>query len=215
MKRVVCLAGVGGVGKSSIVDAIERDMPDVKIVRSQSRKAYTRTNTTEKAALAQTEEERKAFQADIWLNYKLEWMQRTATDTPAPAVTLFERSPYDYVAYQISVLPSLSLKEISDLLVEADKLLQTPGVSLTVLYVPFPVPWGDGNSPSDSTRHAPSGKNYVWDSLIRRLMMGSTWSHPLHEVTIEDRVKRLKEWLDPEARSGTGRLQWMHFCTQL
>lgn len=211
-KRIVYLAGVGGVGKTTIVNAIEQSMPHVKIVRSQSRKAYARTATTEKVALQQTEDERKAFQTNIWKEYLHEWGNVVNGDDE---VVLFERSPYDYVAYQISVLPNLTVEEMATLSTTIKFMEENKAFNQTVLYVPFPVPWGNGDSESDATRFAPSGKNFVWDSLLRRLMLGTTWVHPLHEVKREDRIKRVKEWLDLEARSGMGELRWTHFCTQL
>lgn len=215
MQRVVYLAGVGGVGKTTMVDAIEKSMPDVMIVRSASRKAYVDKGVTERQALAETEDQRIEFQTQIFKDYKQSWDDAIYSDAQ---VILFERSPFDYLSYQAATLPTLSLAAYEAGQYVAQHMMAFADLHQTILYVPFPVPWERAETASESedeVRYAPSGKNLAWDSVLRRMIWGKGQVHPVTGSSVGERVSQLKACLAPNYSNFNWESQWTHFSTRL
>ncbi len=178
--RRVFFTGAGGVGKTSVILALE------KLLAAGGVKSYTFLSvardffrsmglTTEQAGLERRESDRKAFQMELFQFYcqRLVAAQEEAKAAGAK-VFISDRSPHDHLAYLIYNSPNLlTLAELQGLRLKANELFNnyTNGCAenCSVFHFPCVTPWICEATTKDDMRHAPPGKNFMVDALIESL----------------------------------------------
>lgn len=176
---VVFLAGVGGVGKTSVINILKKLEPDIQVMPSITRTVYAKMGLTEeKQAMALTAEQRQEFQSLIFKTY-LEETAKFITENRGKGPVVIDRSPFDHVSYKTYILPEMSVEEHVSLVIEAQNFMQRFGEESLTLLFPFPVPWAWNSTNSDGMRYAPAGKNLAWHGLLAMLV--ETRSHSRYE----------------------------------
>lgn len=177
--RRVFFTGAGGVGKTSVILALE------KLLAAKGLKSYTFLSvsreffksmglTTEQAGLERRESDRKVFQRDLFQFYcqRLLTAQEEAKAIGAQ-VFISDRSPHDHLAYLVYNSPNLlTLDELQELRLKACEMFNytNGGVDdCSVFHFPCVTPWICEATVKDEMRHAPPGKNFMVDALIESL----------------------------------------------
>lgn len=180
-------AGVGGVGKTSVVQKIVEFAPafgrSVAVMPSITRSVYARLGITgEKTATEMTPEMQFTLQREIQKTY-YESSVKFVLDNIDKDVVMIDRSPLDHISYLLHNLAfHMSLQECLDATGHAwDWLhdLRQACSALVILYYGYPEPWhiaaGERES-SDGFRFDSGGKNFMWDCILQSLLNNTVYA---------------------------------------
>ena len=207
--KIIFLSGSGGTGKTSVLKPIcdkigtyANGEARVETVPSPTRRAYSQANiANEQVALKDSDEEKEKLQDFIFSTY-LDNLSTEVEKAHRNGVhfLLVDRSPFDYCAYQYTILPKLSVSKIKANVSTADEFLRSLSSAHTLFFFlfPYPAPWGDLGY-DDGYRDVAPAKNFVWNSTIQALtygLQGSAIQRPefpkyvamVNQTSIEDRV---------------------------
>lgn len=181
--HIVCFLGVGGVGKTSVLEELNDNRQDLPFsfstCPSPTRLAYSKLGlSTESEALALPLEQKENFQTVVYETYK-EVVSAFVADNQHVDVLIFDRSAYDYASYQLVSFPNWSVQKVRNLEVDVQRFYASTfrDHAVSHFYFPFPAPWLFEDTAYDDFRYRPHAKNYVWDSSLKRLF--KDWSTTL------------------------------------
>lgn len=173
--HIVCFLGVGGVGKTSVLEELNDNRQDLPFsfstCPSPTRLAYSKLGlNTEAEALALPLAQKENFQTVVYETYK-EVVSSFVADNRHVDVLVFDRSAYDYASYQLVSFPNWSVQKVRSLEVDVQRFYASTfrDYKISHFYFPFPAPWLVEDTYHDDFRHRPHAKNYVWDSTLKRV----------------------------------------------
>jgi hypothetical protein len=178
--KLVMFAGAGSVGKTSILESLEKEATakNIKVAthRSSTRKTYANAGLTKESDALNNEAFNKVFQEQVFKDNSDDLLQ-AITKAKDSGIELFiaDRTPYDYISYYFIVFQtSLTINTIKEkraladgVMVSVESLLYTePGHVIYLIELPFPAPWSEETESSDGWRADKTGKNFIWASLV-------------------------------------------------
>ena len=182
--NVLFLAGAGGVGKTSLSNALLKVGPEfniiTSIVGSTTRASYAKHGLSSEAdALNLDTEARLNLQRTIMEDYGNNLIENVKahknTDTQ---LLVIDRSPYDHASYVIQNNPQIELDKINKIISQANSIIkQVKSLSETeslvhidIQFLPFPTPWSSSSKIEDGFRYVPAGKNFIWSLCLKQLI---------------------------------------------
>ena len=205
MSKIVLLSGAGGVGKTSVLEALKsqfiKDGSTLKVMLSVTRAFYAKKGVANEATfLAMPEVDRYKFQVELFEFYceELEkFLAPTATLGINYRYKICDRSPFDHLAYTIyGSQNSLSLPELLELKARVREIILR--VEPLIVYFPYPQPWSPAFTDPDSFRSAAPCKNLIIASLIENLLDDVPLQYRKRvetRSTIEARANQIKQWI--------------------
>lgn len=181
---LVCFAGSGGTGKTTLVNEIykrvvdDNDVPymgKVKIHKSVVRDFYKLWRVADEAAYhALMSPVRLRFQMELF-DYYLDKLRECVRKAEDGTTVLCERSAFDHFAYVLygarEMLTPMAMKHLRGCL-DTFMALQPH-----VFYLPYPTPWDDQGS--DGFRAREPAKDTLVDAMIFKLLHELDYSHAL------------------------------------
>lgn len=165
MTKLVCFAGAGGTGKTSLANGVKELLPNVEIHRSVVREFYAKCGVaTETAFQAKPPEWRKGFQNELLEYYITELtdaLQRSKAD-----YLVCERSVFDHIAYTIYGSRELYDTEMHNLATR--RIHWFAKLKPLVIYLPYPTPWD--HLAADGFRDRSMAKDLIIDALIKTML---------------------------------------------
>jgi len=195
-KTLICFAGAGGTGKTSVVEMLEKrynnssadGATNAEIHRSIVRPYYaSRGVSSETDFLSRDPEFRASFQMGL-LAYYMSELQRCIRESAARTI-LCERSAFDHFAY--TLYGSRELLTQADMVTLRGLLRSFCDLHPLVFYLPYPTPWDDQGA--DGFRAREVAKDTIIDSVIHRQISThrSVWAGTLPFESVEARVETL------------------------
>lgn len=195
MTTLICFAGAGGTGKTSVVNRlhsrVSRDANGVEpaciIHRSIVREFYaSRSIENEAGFLSMSADERAEFQLALYEYYIYKLEECCAETKNKEKVVLCERSAFDHFAY--TVYGSRELFNSDAMRVLEDGIRRFKALSPCVFYLPYPTPWD--HLAADGFRARELAKDTIVDALIYKLLSQNraVWTNTLPTVSIEART---------------------------
>lgn len=198
---LVCFAGAGATGKTTLVNALEKKISGAVIHRSIVREYYASAGVSSEADfLTMTPEDRMAFQLGL-NDYFLTNMENRVAELQVErksSVILSERSVFDHYAY--------TLYGSRELLGDAEMGALNAGVQRfkclrpLVMYLPYPVPWKAAGA--DGFRAQEPAKDSIIDAVVHTQLSRNrdVWCGTVPIGDIEKRIN----WILWRLRSVVG-----------
>ena len=167
--QLVCLAGAGGTGKTSVIGELAKLLEGrCTVWPSIVRSFYAERGVVNEADfLSRDERFRKKFQMELYAHYFTALSQRQLVcETP---YLLCDRSLFDHYAYtmygcrgQLASVDVGALNEIREMFLRLHPVIG---------YLPYPTPWDE--QAADGFRARVLDKDYIVDALIYKGLVNS------------------------------------------
>lgn len=192
---LICFAGAGGTGKTSVVDKLHSRIssdkdgvePACVIHRSMVREFYaSRGVTSEAGFLNLAPKERLEFQLALYTYYISKLEECVHSLEAKGRVVLCERSIFDHFAY--TLYGSRELFSDHGMKLLEDGVRRFKNLSPCVFYLPYPTPWD--HLAADGFRARELAKDTIVDALIFKLLSQNraVWTNTLPPVSVEARA---------------------------
>lgn len=216
--RRVFFTGAGGVGKTSVLNSLEKKLSDQGIpyvtFLSISREFFKAQGiTSEQAGLERCEADRLTFQAAMF-DFYCQAIERACDCARANGAQVFvsDRSPHDHLAYLIYNTPNLlTLNHLQNLRQRAIQIFDSKkgpwADPCSVFHFPCTASWMTSTLLQDGMRHAPPGKNFMVNALIESLssdldIYHHRREHILGDTTVEERSEFILQAVLADLKTG-------------
>lgn len=162
-----CFAGAGATGKTTLAKELLLAAPDTHYHQSIVRQYYAQNGIGSEADFHTMDVDTRArFQIGL-LRYYMVTLEAVLVRTTSPRVVC-DRSVFDHVAYMLFGSGEMLSQNMWDAEIEP---IMTEFCSLNprVFHLPYPTGWPEETA-VDGFRHRVFAKDYIVDSLIRRLL---------------------------------------------
>lgn len=186
--QVVFLSGAGGVGKTSVVEAmkfqLEATTTKANFTISTTRKSYETCGVRDEAHCASLSTVDKIrLQNQIFTDYceNLRTEIVKAVDSGVDLLVV-DRSPFDHASYMFNLIPDLVLEFVARRVQEAKDAF-TPAtctyyssgviteVEASLWFFAYPTAWAKLNTASDGFRYVLPAKNFIWSAALNTIVL--------------------------------------------
>lgn len=191
---LICCAGTGGTGKTSLVNALTQRLESegrpnfIHIIRSVVRAYYASKGLADEAAfLALSPAERYEFQLGLYSFYVDNLIKEMKN--PKAQLLLCERSIFDHYSYTVYGMETMLDDRTMNLLHRGIEAFCN--LHVRVLYLPYPTPWDNAVGVADGFRARQLSKDTIVDALIFKQLSThrSVWAGTVPIDTPEARAQ--------------------------
>lgn len=175
MTKLLMFAGPGNSGKTTLLTELalkggaQRGL-EIEIMRSTTRSTYAQAGK-ENEAQALSDPSNPEFQDAVMYDFCNSALKFVNTNNGKCDLIVMDRSPYDYMAYYLTVFAQqLTVEKIDQKRHLADtymaKLADLGLEEIVITPLPWPMPWSKDTISSDGWRADKTGKNFLWSSVL-------------------------------------------------
>jgi predicted ATPase len=194
---LITLAGSGGTGKTTVVNALKDILEDkMHFHESIVRTFYMlRGVKSEVNYLAMTIEDRKKFQIELVQYYISELT--LACSLIQDKIIICDRSVFDHIGY--SLYGGGSVINFEDMSILHQQITAFRKLKPKVFYCPYPAPWTKGKKVEDEFRAVEPAKDTIIDAIIYRFIAKNRdiWENSLAHESVSDRCKTALKLFSP------------------
>lgn len=186
---LVCFAGSGATGKTTLVNALEKKLTGAVVHRSITREYYASAGVLSEADfLAMSPADRMSFQLELY-NYFLKTLEERVAALKVErksTIMLSERSVFDHYAY--TLYGSRELVGGAEMHTLDEGVLRFKRLRPLIMYLPYPVPWASAGL--DGFRAQEPAKDSIIDAVVHTRLSRNrdVWCGTVPLGEIEKRV---------------------------
>lgn len=204
---VLSLCGVASTGKTTVAAALKEKYGDaIACMPSVARELFKQRGFKTEADMLSLSIDRLAdFQVELFSTFctKAKEFYALSCKTPKVRAVLWERSPFDYLAY---ILTHVGVEHVNAAQLRRDTLALLKSTSPQVFVFPYPCPWHlDGSKAAEDGVRAVNAKAYTSLNMNTAMVLSRYRDsvQPVHHLTTFDldaRVATIEAYV-PKASS--------------